>query len=402
MLDSQRFILYGINLIFDALSLFIIYVLFLKGASWQDLGLFFAIILPVIAVSGALYTAKPSQIKLTLFCTALIAFLMYWLLTSSLLFSMVLALIITWRSTENWQDPLKADIEVLLAISATVTVLLSLFLKDGYGVLYGAVWVQFILMIGIKMYIHYLKNPAAEKIWRDFSIPLSLIGLSAFMFIFLGPLKKLVNLLIDGILFLLYYLVAIPLWSFLKFAIAPLINLFKKEEESKSKLGELKKEIIEIEQKDNLLTIDYTMIFWITITLLAVIILIYIWKKKLLMNLKQDAMLTGNVSVLTSTDLNGSVYGKRNWLQSKDRTRKKFLHFEKVMDKRGYARLPGESAPLWFDRLKLSSNEAESVLQTYEKVRYGKETISNDEFTLYAKSIKKLEKLEHLQKKKST
>jgi hypothetical protein len=401
MLNSQRFILYGINLIFDALSLFIIYVLFLKGGSWLNLGLFTSAILPVIAVSGILYIYKSSQIKLTLFCTALIAFLMYWLLTSSLLLSMLLAFLIAWRSTENWQDPLKADIEVLLAISATVTVLLSLFLKEGYGVLYGAVWVQFMLMIGIKMYIHYLKNPAAEKIWRDFSIPLSLIGLSAFMFIFLGPLKKIVNLIVDGILFLLYYLVAMPLWSFFNFAIAPLINLFKKDEESKSKLGKLKKEIIEIEQKDNLLTIDYTMIFWITITILMIIILIYIWKKKLLLNLKHDVMLSGDLSVLTSSDLNGSAFGKRKWLQSKDRTRKKFLHFEKVMDKRGYARLPGESAPLWFERLKLFGKEAESVLHAYEKVRYGEKKITDEEFNLYAKAIKKLEKSEHLQKKKS-
>lgn len=401
MLNKQRFILYGINLIFDSLSLFIIYVLFIKGGSWLNLGLFTSAILPVIAVSGILYIYKPSQLKLTLFCTALIAFLMYWLLTSSLLFSMVLAFLIAWRSTENWQDPLKADIEVLLALSATVTVVLSLFLKEGYGVLYGAMWVQFMLMIGIKMYIHYLKNSAAEKIWRDFSIPLSLIVLSAFMFIFLGPLKKIINLIVDGILFLLYYLVAIPLWNFFNLAIRPLINLFKKDEESKSKLGELKKEIIETEQKDNLLTIDYNTIFWMVLTLLAVTILIYIWKKKLLMNLKHDAMVSGNISVLTSSDINSSAFGKKRWLQPKDRTRKKFLHFEKTMDKRGYGRLPGESAPLWFERLKLSGAEAEAVLQAYEKVRYGEEEITNDEFSLYTKTIKKFEKSEHLQKKRS-
>jgi hypothetical protein len=146
---------------------------------------------------------------------------------------------------------------------------------------------------------------------------------------------------------------------------------------------------------------DYSLLWWSIAALLVLIVVIYIWRKKLLFNLRADAALTGNVSALTSSDINGSAFGKKRWLQPKDRTRKKFLHFEKTMDKRGYGRLPGESAPLWFERLKLSGDDAESVLQAYEKVRYGEEEITNDEFSLYAKAIKNFEKSEHLQKKKS-
>ncbi|MCM3717386.1 hypothetical protein [Fictibacillus phosphorivorans] len=59
----------------------------------------------------------------------------------------------------------------------------------------------------------------------------------------------------------------------------------------------------------------------------------------------------------------------------------------------------GDSAHLWFERLKLNSDEALAVLQAYEKVRYGEKHITNDEFSFYAKAIKNFEKSEHLQKK---
>lgn len=62
--------------------------------------------------------------------------------------------------------------------------------------------------------------------------------------------------------------------------------------------------------------------------------------------------------------------------------------------------MPGESAPLWFERLKLSGSEADTVLNAYEKVRYGDRLLSNDEFHDYSKALKNIEKIEHIQKKK--
>jgi hypothetical protein len=403
MLNSQKFILYGMNLLFDAMLLFLFYVLLLQGASWLDFALYAAVLLPIIAFSGALYIFKPNLLKLTLACTVLISTLLFWFITSSILLSAILAGILTWRSTENWQDPLKTDLEIILTINAVFALILSFFFKDGFTVMYGAVWIQFMLMLGIKMTVHYFKNSDAEKVWKDFSVPLALVALSNVIFAFLVPIKQFIYWVLDGVLFLMYYIVAVPLWklfSLLAIPIAYLIKLFKKEEEEgKSELGVVE-EILEQEPQE-LLSTNYTLLWWTAVALLVIIVLIYIWRKKLLFNFRADAVLTGNVSALTSSDLNGSAFGKRKWLQSKDRTRKKFLHFEKVMDKRGYARHPGESATLWFERLKLFGKEAESVLHAYEKVRYGDEKITNEEFNLYAKAIKKLERSEHLQKKKS-
>jgi hypothetical protein len=202
-------------------------------------------------------------------------------------------------------------------------------------------------------------------------------------------------------LFVLYYVVAIPVWNLINIIFIPLIRFFKKDDdEVKKNLGELTEEIIE-KKPPELAVIDYTFIFWSTITLLVLIIFLYIWKKKIKLNLQNDALLSGNVSSL-QIDQHGYSLGKRKWLQTKDRTRKKFLNFEKTMDKRGFSRMPGESAFLWFERLKLSGDEAAVVISAYEKVRYGDDQLSNDEFTDYAKAIKKLEKSEHLQRKKST
>jgi hypothetical protein len=402
MLNSQKLILYGMNVTFDAMLLFLFYVLLQQGGSWLDLALYAVALLPIIAVSGALYIYKTSLFKLTLVCTVLISALSFWFLTSSILFSSILAIVIAWRSLENWQDPFKTDLEIILSISAIFALLLSFFFKDGFTVMYGAVWLQFMLMLAIKMTVHYFKNADGEKVWRDFSVPLFLVALSGVVFALLGPLKQFIYWVLDGILFLMYYVVAVPLWklfSLLAVPIAYLIKLFKKDdEEGKLEVGK-NEEILELKPQE--FANDYSLLWWSIAALLVLIVVIYIWRKKLLFNLRADAALTGNVSALTSSDINGSAFGKKRWLQPKDRTRKKFLHFEKTMDKRGYGRLPGESAPLWFERLKLSGDDAESVLQAYEKVRYGEEEITNDEFSLYAKAIKNFEKSEHLQKKKS-
>ena len=401
MLNKQRIILYGMNMLFDAMLLFIMYVLLLQGAAWMDLGLFAAAIVPIAAVSGAMYIYKPKLLKLTLVCTVILSAIVFWFVTSSLLFSATIALILIWRSTENWQDPLKADLEAIFTITAFFSLLLSFFFKDGFTVMYGAVWMQFMLMLGIKMTVHYFKYSSADKVWKDFSVPLALVGLSGMIFFFLGPLKRFIYWLLDGVLFLLYYIVAVPLWklfSFLSVPIAWLMKFFNNEEDGKSELG--KNEEI-LEQKPEELFTDYSLLLWTSVALLVIIVLLFIWKKNLVFNLHSNALLNGNVSVLNSSDLDDPSSNKRRWLNSKDRTRKKFMHFEKTLDKRGFPRLPGESPALWFARLKLSGDDAESVLHAYEKVRYGEETISNQEFNRYAEAIKKLEKSDHLQKKKS-
>jgi hypothetical protein len=130
------------------------------------------------------------------------------------------------------------------------------------------------------------------------------------------------------------------------------------------------------------------------------VIIIYIWKKGLFQQLKPADLLTGTVTSLNSSDIDDSFFKNRRWLQAKDRTRKRFSQFEKTMFKHGFPRLPGESAQAWFERLTLSSSEAETVLNGYEKVRYGDRSLSNEEFNDYSKALKKLEKLEHLHKKK--
>lgn len=400
MLNSQRLILYGMNMIFDSLLLFLLYVLLLQGGSWQDLLFYITALFPVIALSGSLFTYKRSLLKGTLVLTLLVSIFLFWLLTSSLLFSAVLSSIFIWRSTENWQDPLKADLELLLAVSVVLSLLLSFFFKDGYTIMYGAVWLQFLFMLFIKMIVHYFKNPSADKLWKDFSIPISVAGLSAVIFLFLGPLKQLIYWLVDGILFVLYYILAVPLWklfSFLAIPIQYLIKLFEKDKQVNSEIGKVEEEVLLPEQ---LASPDFSILWWSVVILLVMIAGFYIWRKKALLLGRNNPLLSDNLSALSHADMSGSSSSKKRWLHSNDRTRKRFLRFEKTMDKRGFSRLPGESPALWFERLKLFGDEAESVLKAYEKVRYGEETITNDEFNHYAAVIKKLEKSEHLQKKK--
>ncbi|MDR7071276.1 hypothetical protein [Fictibacillus barbaricus] len=406
MLTFERNLLYALNMIFDSLLLFLIFALFFKGSTWQDLGLFILSTLAVVALSAVFFNLKPNLIRLNLVISFVLAAGLFWMLCSSAALSLLLGLIIAWRTTVNWEDPLKPDTEAIITISALFAGGLSLFQNEGYGVLFGAVFIQFIFMLGMKIFLHYLKNKTSrDKVRQDFYPVLVIAGLGLIMLVVMGPLKAVILWFFDGILFVLYYVLAIPLWKFFSLfsgTVQYLLRLLKKED-IKSKLGDSAPTDDLLKQKwnKNLFDHDYSPLIWSLAAVLILLIAIYIWKKGLFKQLKPDALLAGTVTSLNSSDLDDSFFINRRWLHAKDRTRKRFSQFEKTMFKHGFPRLPGESAPVWFERLKLSGSEAETVLNSYEKVRYGDHSLSNEEFIAYSKALKKLEKIEHLQKKKS-
>jgi hypothetical protein len=291
-------------------------------------------------------------------------------------------------------------------MGVVISTFLSLYLlKDEQAVIFGTLFIQFVLMLGIRMFVHYIKNSATLKnSWKDFSAPLAIISLGAVTLLLLGPLKYLVLRLLDGIFFLLYYVVAVPVWklfSLLEGPIQQVLKFFRKDAESKANSSKAIQDQFKQEHFKEWESYDYTILVWSLVALAVLAILVFIWRKKLFISLKPDRMLTGSLASINGTEFNESYFKSRSWLPTKDRTRKKFSQFEKLMMKRGYPRMPGESAPLWFDRLKLSGYEAKIALKAYEKVRYGDQVLSNEDFNDYAKAMKKLEKQEHLQKKKS-
>ncbi len=398
--NSQQFTLYGMNLSFDAMLIFILLTIFSGGATWLEFVWFTANLIPLIAISGALYLFKPNLFKIALVCIVILSSVLIWYMTSSLVLSILISIVLMWRSAENWNDLFKTDLEVILAISAVLTVVLSLFFKDGYTVVYGAVWIQFLLMMLIKMTLHYYKsNASIGLVMKDFAVPLTLVGLSGLILAVLGPLKQLLYWVLDGVFFILYYILAVPLWKLFSL-LPPIIQMLKQllKTEKGGKVDTVNKPDV-LEQRPETLG-ESPMLLYTTIAILIIIVLFFLWKKRNVFNNQSSLVLNGNISVLDNSYANSQLLGKKRWLQSKDRTRKRFLHFEKVMDKKGFGRQPGESATNWFMRLDLSGKEADSVLDAYEKVRYGEESISDDEYDHYVNALKKFEKSEHLKKPK--
>ncbi|MBH0154980.1 DUF4129 domain-containing protein [Fictibacillus sp. 5RED26] len=396
---SQQFTLYGMNLSFDAMLVFIMLTIFSGGATWLEFGWFTANLILIVAISGALYLYKPNLFKITLFCFVIVSTLLFWFMTSSLILSILISFVLMWRSAENWNDSFKTDLELIFAISAVLTLLLSLFFKDGFTVMYGAVWIQFMLMLFIKMTLHYFKNDSIQIVMKDFMVPLTLVGLSGVILAILGPLKQLLYWALDGVFFILYYILAVPLWKVISL-LPPLIQmlkqLFKMEEKGKVNTGN---QTDVLEQRPETLA-ESPILLYTTIAILIIMVLFFLWKKRNVFNNQSSLLVNGNISVLDSTYANSQMIGKKRWLQSKDRTRKRFLHFEKVLDKKGFGRQPGESAVNWFQRLELSGKDADSVLAAYEKVRYGEESISDTEYNQYVSALKKFEKSDHLKKPK--
>ncbi|ANC76056.1 hypothetical protein ABE65_004210 [Fictibacillus phosphorivorans] len=397
---NQQFSLYGLNLTFDAMLVFMIMTIFTAGATWLDFVWFVVNLLPLIAISGALYLFKPNLSKITLVCFVILSSVLFWYMTSSIILSILVSIVLMWRSAENWNDPFKTDLELIFGIGAVLTLILSLFFKDGYTVIYGAVWTQFLLMLLIKMTLHYCKNTSMRIVMKDFAVPLTLVGLSGVILAILGPLKLLLYWILDGVFFILYYVLAVPLWKLVSL-LPPLIQWIKKlfniQEGGKVKLGNKTEEVLE--QRPETLA-ESPVLLYTTIAILIIIVVFFLWKKRNVFNNQSNLLLNGNISVLDDSFANQQSVGKKRWLQSKDRTRKKFLQFEKLMDKKGFGREPGESASNWFMRLDLFGKEADSVLDAYEKVRYGEESISDTEYKQYVDALKNFEKSEHLKKPK--
>jgi 4-amino-4-deoxy-L-arabinose transferase-like glycosyltransferase len=409
MLNSQRLFLYGMNLLFDSLFLFFILILSLGGASWKDFGIFLVVMAAAALISGGLFTFKQSLFKFSLAITFIFVFLSLWALSSSLLLSVILSLLFTWRAIVNWEDLLKSDIEGVLILSVVSAVLLSIFLKEGYELLYGTLFIQFVLLLIIKMYVHYVRNQPKDKkqsswVWKDFYVPLFLLLAGLLMFVLMGPLKSMLLFLLYGFFDLLYYVIA-PLWklfgliaSLLSVPLHFIARLFQGEERvQQSETGDL----IEEQFKDDyiLKTMDYSWLLWVVIGILVLLAAFYLLKKRLSLNLSSNALLNGSVSTIdaaASTPFTNS----RKWLKPKDRTRKKFSQFEKSMHKRGFARLPGESVSQWFDRLNLNSQDAEHVSHFYEKVRYGEQSLDDEEFNTFIESLKKIDKSVQRKEKK--
>ncbi|MGM0806327.1 MAG: DUF4129 domain-containing protein [Bacillota bacterium] len=396
---NQQFSLYGLNVTFDAMLVFIFMTIFSGGATWFEFVWFTSNLIPIIAVSGALYLYKPNLNKITLLAVVILSSLLFWYMTSSLLLSILISIVLMWRSAENWNDPFKTDLELIFGLGAVLTFFLSLFFKDGYTVIYGAIWTQFMLMLLIKMTLHYFKNDSIRIVMKDFAVPLTLVGLSGVILAVLGPLKQLIYWILDGVFFILYYILAVPLWELLSL-LPPLIQMIKKlfntKEGGKMELSNKTEDIVE--QRPETLA-ESPMLLYTTIAILIIIVIFFLWKKRNIFNNQSSLLLNGNISVLDSSYANSQLIGKKRWLHSKDRTRKKFLQFEKVMDKKGFGREPGESAVNWFLRLELSGKDADSVLAAYEKVRYGEESISDTEYNQYVSALKKFEKSDHLKKK---
>lgn len=379
---------------------FIIMTIFTAGATWLEFVWFVVNLIPLIAISGSLFIFKPRLFKITLVGFLILSSILFWYMTSSILLSILVSIVLMWRSAENWNDPFKTDLELIFGLGVVLTFILSLFFKDGYTVIYGAIWTQFLLLLLIKMTLHYFRNISMRIVMKDFAVPLTLVGLSGVILAILGPLKLLLYWILDGVFFILYYILAVPLWklvSLLPPLIQSLKQLFNIEDGGKVKLDNKTEDILE--QRPETMA-ESPMFFYATIAILIIIILFFLWKKKNVFNNQSSLLLNGNISVLDDSFTNQQWLGKKRWLQSKDRTRKKFLQFEKAMDKKGFGREPGESASNWFIRLDLSGKEADSVLDAYEKVRYGEESISDPEYKQYVDALKKFEKSDHFKKPK--
>lgn len=79
---------------------------------------------------------------------------------------------------------------------------------------------------------------------------------------------------------------------------------------------------------------------------------------------------------------------RRRTKPPEDKVRRRFYQLQKSLAAKGYGRTASESVSDWFARLDFTSSEKETIAAAYRKVRYGEESLSDEEQGRYEQAVK--------------
>ncbi|RZT15547.1 hypothetical protein [Fictibacillus sp. BK138] len=386
MMKSRKVLILAIYQLPEVLLLYSIYAPFSDQFSWYELLLLILSYTLVISISGFLNCFFKLSLPLQYTVIISMTFVVSWLVTSSFLFSIPFSLFLAVRSRNKWMGELESNIEAVLALNLVVVVGYIFLMKQGLTLLLGIIGLQFALLVGMKIGIYFTIPKEDKNVWNEFKVPFIVILIGVCSFVMIEPLKRFYVHSIDGILLLLYYVLYIPVWFVFTYIFIPIINLFKKDYVPSKTIGEGDgTEVVLSEVSYRIPTAFY----WVCIALLLLmILLLFLVYRKRVNKISSGTM----VSLATIPEPRNIKSKQKKWLYSNDRTRMKFLKFEKKMEKMGYGRKIAESPSIWFRRLHLAGLNAEVVLAGYERVRYGEISLEKEEFDLYHMAIKELER----------
>ncbi len=132
--------------------------------------------------------------------------------------------------------------------------------------------------------------------------------------------------------------------------------------------------------------------YWILSSILLIIVFIILIKKVKNETSQKMQIEAFDEQLITLQPSTSSWKNFKNHLIPNHEVRRQFYKFESTLAKKGAGRKASQTAEDWLSSLPADSSDKETVLQTYDKVRYGNKEVSSQERAHFKKAIRNIMK----------
>ncbi|MCP8615295.1 hypothetical protein [Salirhabdus salicampi] len=342
-------------------------------------------ILVMYCVSAAIFTSYRPYIVLV---PSLIWFSSYFFTSPFFLLSL-LVMTLTWRFIVNHNNPFLGNEKKLFLFTSGLGIVCFVIFKEHYFV-----WIalgQFFLSIFVHLANSYIRSNQQLSV-RFASILVSVFALmTAACFIFF--------ILFDGIRASITKVVSVGAAVGIHLASWALQGIdydpFQQNRSTETNYegsfqghGERSEELRELEQQQSTGVSELTILIGQYVLLaICILVLVFIawklYKRKVvpIMNLTKTNEHLQHEPIFDESE--APLYKRKRKAKPKDTVRRQFYEFELLTSKSGFGRYHSETIEDWFTRIGLPLHD----IHLYEKVRYGEETLSQQEIKKFQQSL---------------
>ncbi|TLS36408.1 DUF4129 domain-containing protein [Pseudalkalibacillus caeni] len=319
----------------------------------------------------------------------LIAFIGFvgWLTGFSFLVATVVAVAVSWRAFINYREAKRDDLFALFAFTAIGSLVYYMIGLESYKeIMLGLVVFHLVFLLVIKSTDQYMARPNKKQLkWNLglYGIILAGIGAGVLLFPVIKGLIKFVLSLVGTVFAMVF---GEPIyWLLSKIYIDYDRDLFS---EGKGWDVQQTPDALEAAAQGSKLP-DLQWLIVLAVVIIAVVIWLVFFKKKLDLNRFQ---VVSSEPALTDAAINGALHNRvsRKRKPPQNEARRLLFQFEKSAAKLGYGRNRDESLNEWLSRIAPDREDQRITKEGYQKVRYGGENLTSEEYQLYSRAVKRM------------
>lgn len=384
MTTKERLLPFSLHYVFDVILLYLLGLITLESSFMFSLKFLLFCSAGVLPFLVLFVCSKTISIgKLALISPLPIG--LSWMLGFGAFYSLPLSLLVAWRAAVNWKNPIKQDMEVILALTATISVLWFLFFPGVSEAILLLPAVQLCFMIVLKTYHRHLlehnDHPLQIKSYILYTvIALCVLAASYFSFPLLATSFK---QLLGSLIYFFLFLLSKPIFF--------LYSLLPVSESSKQKAEKVTSSWAEtplFSKNAQSPSPNQDWILWMIGIVLLLAILFFL--RKSIIDSVQQHIPAHTIQRVNS--LMPAVQRKkiRVWNSPSEEARKIYIQFEKRMTKLGLGRRAHESVSEWLYRIEVPISSSNNIIASYNKVRYDSQALHHEELSRFKEATQSL------------